>query len=371
MSQPVLLVVSTLDGTGPGRVLATLARHVGDEWEPVLVTTHGVETSPLLDELHDAGIAVEHLRMRGMWDARAVGRMTRLVRRYRPAVVHTRTIRADLIGRTAALSGVPVLNNLVNLYPDDSVALHGAAAGRVLTGLVRASRRAARLLVANAEAVAANASEVFGAPPGAVRVVYDGLDLDRFSGAAPANLSGVGVGPIDRVCVSVTRMHPQKGVEDLVAAAALLRDEAGLHMVVVGGGPDRGPLQTAIDRAGLSGRVHLLGERTDVAALLARAELFVLPSRFEGLPSAVIEAMAAGLPVIATEVGGCGELVDAGVTGWLVPPRSPIALADAIREALAADGAAIGAAGRRKAVAVFDAPRMASQYDALYRELVA
>jgi glycosyltransferase involved in cell wall biosynthesis len=368
LSRRILLVVSVLDGTGPGRVFTTLAQHLGDDWEPVLVTTHGVESSPLIDEARAAGLAVEHLRMRGMWDARGVARMAGLVRRYRPAVVHTRTIRADLVGRTAALARVPVINNLVNLYPDDSVALHGAATGRALTTLVRASRRAARLLVANAEAVAANARDVFGGPTDRVRVVYDGLDLSRFQGAAPTDLSEIGIAAEHRVCLSVARLHPQKGLEDLVAAAGLLRNEPDLHMVVVGGGPDRASLQTAIDRAGLSGRVHLLGERPDVPALLARAELFVLPSRFEGLPSAVIEAMAAGLPVVATSVGGVAELVD-DATGWLVPPGAPVALADAVRTALAADRAAAGAAARAKADAMFAAPLMAAGFDALYREV--
>ena len=116
-------------------MLTTLAEHLADEWEPVLVTTHGVQSSALIDEAHAAGIAVEHLAMRGMWDATGVARFVRLLRRCRPAVVHTRTIRADLVGRVAAVTGVPVLNNLVNLYPDDSIALHGRATGQVLTTL--------------------------------------------------------------------------------------------------------------------------------------------------------------------------------------------------------------------------------------------
>jgi glycosyltransferase involved in cell wall biosynthesis len=365
----VLLVVSTLDGTGPGRVLATLARELQGDWDPVLVTTHGARTSALIDEVQDAGIAVDHLGMRAIWDVAGVARFARLLRRYRPTVVHTRTIRADLVGRTAAARRVAVINNLVNLYPDDSIALHGRVTGSVLTAMVRASRRAARLLVANAEAVAANARAVFDAPDDRVRVVYDGVDLDAWGGAPPADLSGIGVGPEARVCLSVARLHPQKGLEDLVAAAALLRNESSLHIVVAGDGPDHASLQTAIDRAALAGRVHLLGNRNDVGALLARADLTVLPSRFEGLPSAVIEAMAASRAVVATDVGGVRELVDHGVTGWLVPPAAPVALADAIRTALAADRTAIGQAGRRKAEAMFAAPLMASRFTELYDEV--
>ncbi|MBA3655529.1 MAG: hypothetical protein H0W70_15205, partial [Actinobacteria bacterium] len=132
----VLLVVSTLDGTGPGRVFTTLARQLAPPWRPVLVTTHGVRESSLIDEAAEAGIPVEHLGMRAVWDGRGLARFNRLLHRYRPAVVHTRTIRVDLVGRAAALRGVPVLNNIVNLYPDDSVGLHGPVAGAVLTSLV-------------------------------------------------------------------------------------------------------------------------------------------------------------------------------------------------------------------------------------------
>jgi glycosyltransferase involved in cell wall biosynthesis len=369
LSKPVFLIVSTLDGTGPGRVFATLAEALPDAWEPILITTHGVQSSPLITEARDAGLAVEHLDMRASWDGRGLTRFAGLLRRYRPAVVHTRTIRADLIGRVAAARRVPVINNLVNMYPDDSVAMHGRVTGQVLTGLVRASRRAARLLVANAEAVAANARDVFNAPAQQVRVVYDGLDLARFQGAAPADLSAIGIDAGARVCLCVGRLHKQKGLDDLVAAAALLRNEPATHVVVAGDGPDRAALQTAIDRASLGRRMHLLGQRDDIPALLSRADLFVLSSRFEGLPSAVIEAMAAGLPVVATTAGGVGELVDHGRTGWLVPPAAPLALADAIREALAAERGPVGDAARRRAEAMFAAPVMAAAFDAIYREV--
>nr|MBA3655653.1 glycosyltransferase [Actinomycetota bacterium] len=283
--------------------------------------------------------------------------------------VHTRTIRADLVGRAAALRGVPVLNNIVNLYPDDSVGLHGPVAGAVLTSLVRRTGRAARLLVANAEAVAANVRSVFAPAPDRVRVVYDGLDLARFADAAPADLRPVGIGAADRVALCVARLHPQKALDDLIAAAALLRNEGGLHVVVVGDGPERPRLQTAIDRAALGGRVHLLGRRDDIPALLARAQLFVLSSRFEGLPSAVIEAMAAGLPVVATTAGGVPELVQPGRTGWLVPPGEPIALADALRDALGADRTAMGDAARDRARRMFAAPAMAGRFADLYSEV--
>jgi glycosyltransferase involved in cell wall biosynthesis len=370
LSAPVFLVVSVLDGSGPGRVLTTLAQHLGDDWEPVLVATHGPRQSALIDEARRDGIAVEHLGMRGIWDVAGPTRFRGLLRRYRPAVVHTRTIRADLIGRVAAMSGVPVLNNLVNLYPHDSVALHGRAAGGVLVSLTKATGRAARLFVANAEAVADNARATFGLPEDRVRVVYDGLDLSRWADAAPADLGALGISVDDVVGACVARLHPQKGLEDLATAAGMLRDEPALHLAVVGDGPSRADVQRAIDQAGAGGRMHLLGHRDDVAAILARADFFVLPSRFEGLPSAIIEAMAASLPIVATDVGGVREMIDAD-SGWLVPAHAPTELANAIGSALAADRSAMGKRARAQAEARFDATVMAAEFAKLYRELAS
>jgi glycosyltransferase involved in cell wall biosynthesis len=212
---------------------------------------------------------------------------------------------------------------------------------------------------------------VFHPRPDRVRVVHDGIDLTAWQGAAPADLSALGVVAGDRVCLTVARLHPQKAVHDLVAAAAQLGDLESVHFVVVGDGPDRAALDGAVSRARIGGRVHLLGHRDDVASLLARADLFVLPLRFEGLPSAVIEAMAAGRPVVATSVGGVPELVEQGVSGWLVPPSAPTALAAALRTALASDLAAAGAAARRRAEDRFSAPVMTARFARLYEEVAA
>jgi glycosyltransferase involved in cell wall biosynthesis len=227
------------------------------------------------------------------------------------------------------------------------------------------------LFVANAHTVADNLRIAFAPEPDRVRVVYDGLDLARFRGVPAVDLSAIGIAPTDRVVLSVARLHAQKGLEDLVAATALLRNEPDMHVVVAGDGPEHARLRAAVDRAGLGGRFHLLGNRDDVPALLSRADLFVLSSRFEGLPSGVIEAMAAGLPVVATRAGGVPELVDDGVTGWLAPVGQPLALADAVRGALRSDLVAMGAAASRKATTQFAAATMTAAFAGIYAELAA
>jgi len=370
MSRPLLLV-STLDGSGPGVVMTTLAKqllYMGQE--PILASTHGVETSPLIQEAREAGVPVEHLHMNGMVDPAGAARLAGLLRRWRPGVVHTRTIRADLFGRIASGCGVPVINNVVNLYPDDCLVRLGPAAGRGAMSLARSTRGAVRLFVANAEAVASNTSTAFGVPPERVRVVYDGLDLAIWAGGTPADLSAYGISPEKTVCLTVARLHAQKGLEDLVKAARSIHvQRTDVVFVVAGEGPERANLTRLIRAAGLEDVVFLLGERDDIANLLARSRLFVLPSLFEGLPSAIIEAMGAGRAVVATRVAGVPELVVENETGWIVPPSSPNILANAILGALDADLDSVGEAGRNRALRYFSAAAMARNFEELYGEV--
>jgi glycosyltransferase involved in cell wall biosynthesis len=363
-----LLLVSTLDGAGPGRVMSILARELVErEWQPLLVATHGPDDSELIAETRRAGVPVAHLRMHRMWDPSGPFRLLRLLRTWRPHLVHTRTIRADLLGRLGAGLGLPVINNVVNVYPQDCLVRLGPIVGRGVMALGRASRGAARLFVANARAVADNAVEAFGVPAERVEVVYDGLMLDRWAGATRADMRACGVAPDDRVCLTVARLHPQKGLEELIAAAAhVLSTRNDVRFLVAGDGPQRPHLEALVRRAGLSGRVVLLGNRDDVPELMARADLFVLPSRFEGLPSAIIEAMAAGRAVVASNTAGIPELVLPGQTGWLVPVGDPAALARTVLDALSADLASVGEQGRRRARERFSAPAMASSFARVY-----
>lgn len=350
--------------------MATLARELKLMGvPPLLVATHGPRRSPLVDETEAAGVPVDHLGMRRMWDPAGPARLAHLIRRLRPAVVHTRTIRADLIGRVGAGLGAAVVNNVVNVYPNDCLALHGPLAGRAVMAVARATRWSSRLFVANAQAVATSTMAAFGVPAERVRVIYDGLRLDGWGDVKPVDLTEHGVAPDHAVCLTVARLHAQKGLGDLLAAAAeVVAQRPDVRFVVAGDGPGADALRRRVEATGVAGRVILLGHRDDVASLMARAQLFVLSSRFEGLPSAVIEAMAAGLPVVATAVGGLPELVEDGVTGWLVRAASPPDLAQGILQALNGDLTAAGEAGRKRAWERFTARTMASAFAHVYEE---
>ncbi|MGH7392610.1 MAG: glycosyltransferase, partial [Candidatus Rokuibacteriota bacterium] len=171
---------------------------------------------------------------------------------------------------------------------------------------------------------------------------------------------------------TVGRLDPVKDQAGLIRAfAGLAREHADVRLIVAGDGPCRADLETLAASLGLGDRVLLLGERRDVPRVLAALNVFVLPSVAEGISNTILEAMATGLPVIATRVGGNPELVEDGVNGFLVPRRDP----DALRAAMARYvddphlAAVHGKSSRQRSVECFGLERMRDTYTSLYRDL--
>ena len=192
----------------------------------------------------------------------------------------------------------------------------------------------------------------------------------RVPGRDPAYRAALLDGRPDYLVLTPARMHPQKGHTYLLQAAAQVPNAT---FVLAGDGPLRAALEAEARDLGVAGRCVFLGERLDVADLLAAADLFVLPSLFEGLPVSVLEAMAAERPVIATAIGGTDEAVAHESTGLLVPPKDPAALAAAIRR-LQDDPAAarrLAVAGRARVEREFSSDATASQVMAIYDQVLA
>jgi len=277
-----------------------------------------------------------------------------LFRRWRPAVVHTHDHRSLFYALPAArLTRVPRIVHTC----------HGRDV-RATPRQIATARQLSRLVdwyVCVSQEVKAQCREQGISGP-RVCTILNGIDLDRFPYNGPCPH-----GPV----VTVARLSPEKDVANLVRATAIAaREDDDLRVEVAGGGPCLEDLKGLAAELGVAERVTFLGEVRDVPALLGRARIFVLPSLSEGIPLTVLEAMARGLPVVATRVGGLHEVVDHGVTGLLVPPADPGALAGAMVELCndphRRDGA--GRAGRRRVEECFDVRRMLAQYEALYKE---
>ncbi len=215
-----------------------------------------------------------------------------------------------------------------------------------------------------------------GVPPERTLVIYSAVDPDALQ---PAVDRGVTRADLDTpseavVVLALAALIPRKGLDVLLEAVARVSEHGVSPQVwIAGEGPERAALEEQTRRRGLGNRVRFLGERRDVADLLAACDVVVMPSRREGLGVAALEAMAAGRPVIASAVGGLREVVVDGRTGLLVPPDDPVALAAALARMIHDDGLRmrLGAAGPARIEEGFSAAQMVAAYNQIYRMVLA
>jgi glycosyltransferase involved in cell wall biosynthesis len=324
----VCLMIGQLAAGGAEKQVALLAREL---------RRRGVATSVLLlfrgggpweAELVEAGVEVVPLgfgRRDGRWALGAnlavFGRLVGYLRRTRPDVLHAFLFHTYLVAAPAALlARVPAMvagRRSLGYFKEGR---------RLMLALEWVANRLTDLVVANAEAVAADARRQEGLPAAKVAVVYNGLPESAFAAAEPAEVSTA-----LPVVLCVANLRAVKGHRHLIDAMARLRYLGRpCTLVLAGDGPEEPALRRQVAELGVD--VRFLGTRWDVGRLLARADVAVSPSLSEGMSNAVMEAMAAGRPVVATAVGGTPELLrDRGV---LVPPSDPGALADGLHRVL-------------------------------------
>ena len=351
----VVHVVSQLSTGGMEKLLVEFARH-GDRaaFAPHVVSLGG--RGPVAEEVEAVGCPVTALGMPPGLRPALVVRLARLFRFLRADVVHAHNTRPLIYAAPAAkLAGARAVVHT----------RHGQRYGvrPRETALFRLAARLADRLVAVSHDGAALSREE-GVPPRKVRTIWNGIDLDRFAYAGPA--AG---GP----AVFVGRLSPEKDVATLLRAAALAAQaRPDFRLEVAGDGPCLGELRQLAGVLDLGRNVRFLGEVRDVPALLSRASVFVLSSLTEGISLTILEAMARGLPVVTTWVGGNPEVVENNVTGLLVPARSPVHLADAMLHLTDHRDAALrmGRAGRRRVRESFEARRMVAEYEGLYAEVL-
>jgi glycosyltransferase involved in cell wall biosynthesis len=211
-----------------------------------------------------------------------------------------------------------------------------------------------------------------GLPPEKIRVIYNGVDVDRFASARGDRKKLLpGTTTDSKIIAVVANMHSRlKGHASLVrAAGSVCRKVPDILFLLIGEGQEKPNLEEEIKKAGLEKHFLFLGRRHDIPELLACCNMFVLPSETEALPNCVLEAMAAGLPVVATSVGGIPELIEDGHNGLLVPPKNPQALAEAILCVLSDSELAIRVArdGQRRMEQEFGFDRLTSEFAQVYK----
>jgi len=322
---------------------------------PVYVPELGRELSPLRDLL-------------------TLFKLWRLMRRLRPDVVHTHTAKAGFVGRIAAwLARVPV-----RVHTFHGHVLHGyfgPAKTRVFLWLERLSARLSDRLITISPALRDELAERYGVAPAAkFSVVPLGLELDglaqsaRHAGAFRAEYNLPEDAPLIGI---VGRIVPIKNHTLFLAMAARVRRaRPAAHFVIVGDGEGRAAVEDQVDALGLRDAVTFTGWQRDLAPIYSDLDVLVISSDNEGTPVSIIEALAAGVPVVSTAVGGVPDLLRQGEFGRLAPANDPDALAGAVLAALD-DPAGGQDAIRQAVVAAYDAGRLARDLAALYRELLA
>lgn len=349
----VVHVIPSLNVGGLERLVCDLIRFTNrDVFEPHVLCLD--ELGPWAERAVDSSTPVERVAGAGRGRVSGVLRLARRIRQLNPAVVHTHNLRCHIRGGiAAALGNVPVIVNTK----------HGPHAANGF--LERVADRLACSASSNLVAVSRDCASISSAASlRKMSIVLNGADIERFTArrADPARAGS------RAVCIA--RLASAKDPDTLVRAARIVRAaDPTFELDLVGDGPLRSSVEQLIMALDLRASVHVCGAIEDVRDRLQQAAVFVMSSISEGTPLAVIEAMAAGLPVVATPVGGVADLVVPGVTGLLVPPRSPEALATAILTLLRNPDARreMGTQGLRRAADLFDVRRTVAAYEQLYR----
>jgi glycosyltransferase involved in cell wall biosynthesis len=317
----------------------------------------------LRGQLRERGFETETFSLRRPLDWRCFRGLAQMLRARRVDVVHSHEFTMAVYGAAAA--------RRVGLR--HVITMHGgryfAAQWRRRVAMRWAARRS-DALVAVSSATAEHLAGSLGLAPAAVTVIPNGIPFRE--GARDTVRRELGIAPDELLLVAVGNLYAVKGHMILLQALSTLHrsgEQLPWRLAIAGRGDEEMPLRTFAEAEGLTDRVHLLGYREDVPDILAAGDVFVMPSLSEGLPLALVEAMSASLPVIASEVGGIPEVVEHEREALLTPPGDPDALADALRRVMRDESLriALGGAARRRALSDFGVRTMGDAYERLYR----
>lgn len=371
-------VLHLINGEYFGGSARVLMNYVESEARRAEVAVGVLFTGELERRLREAGVPTARIAMRGRLDLGAARRVLRLARRFGADIVHTHQVRNTLLARLASVAGGPPVVSHVHspAFRESTRAVRNLVTGTVDRALAGRTRR----FIAVSESLGAELRRL-GIPGDRIRVVPNGIPLPVPATAATreALRAELGLPDGEPVIGMVANFRPRKGTEVLIEAVATLAREGRSPRLLLVGEAFREPgrdyaaeLAGLARRLGVEERVTFTGFRADPERVIAGLDLFVLPSRFgEGLPMVLLEAMGAGVPVVATPVEGIVEVVDDGRNALLVPPDDGPALATAVGGLLddPSRREALGAAARETVIARYTADRMADGFEAVYGEV--
>jgi glycosyltransferase involved in cell wall biosynthesis len=382
----ILRVIARLNVGGPALHVSYLTRYLAERgYETTLVAGSVGEGEGSMEYVaHELGVEplfIPELQreIAPYVDAASILKLRDIIRELRPHVLHTHTAKAGAVGRTAAaLAGgarPPVVAHTFHGH-----VLRGyfsPARTRIFSAVERQLARKTDALIAVSPQVRDDLVQLGVAPAGRISVIRLGLDLEHRVAAAPGSRAAVrsdlGLEPNRFVVAWLGRMTEIKRADDLLRSFALLRSRGvDAALILVGDGPLRVPLEELAVQLGVERDCRFVGYRADVGPLYAAADVVALTSANEGTPVSVIEAQAAALPAVSTDVGGVRDVVLDGKTGFLAPAGDVSGICDRLEE-LATDPETrrrLGAAGRERVMERYSVPRLIDDIDSLYRTLL-
>lgn len=366
-SHPVR-ILHLIETSGPGGaelVLLDLARHLGSEYSSMIAI---LRPGWLRSQSISSGIPYTMLNGDGLGDLGVIAHLLRVVHQNHIRLIHAHEFYMNAIGATVSrLTGIPLVATVhgKNYYPEKRrrCSVYRMVAAQA-AGVVAVSHDLQRFFC-----------RTTGVHTNHVQVIYNGIDT-RPSDAKrdPYLLESLGIPPKAPIIGTLGNLYPVKGHVYLIRAAwTILQQQSDIHVVILGRGGLKNVLSAEAEALGIQDRIHLVGYRDDARRWLSTMDVFTLPSLSEGLPLSLLEAMAAGIPVVVTDVGGMPEVIDDGQTGLIVPKGDVEALASKVLFLLQNPSVAVkmGAAGRSCARERFCLERMVAEYRGLYSKALA
>jgi glycosyltransferase involved in cell wall biosynthesis len=361
MPVKLLYITSNLSLGGAERQLYYLIRGL----DKSRFTAHVVPLWPdytMRSQFEEAGATIVAIHKKCRYDATVLLRLRSFIRVLRPDIVHCQMYTANMWGRIAAvLAGAKTI--IVSERNSDYLWKN-----RWHFAVERRLNRFARVFLGNSHRVCQYCEQNLRLPTGTFRLMYNGVDTNEFRPPSQ-RLGALSSGPL---VGTVANLYPNKDLGTFVRMAVRVSERhPNARFRVIGYGTERDALTSLANQLGIGDRIEFAGACSNVAEEYHRMDVFVLSSRHEGFANVIIEAMASGLPVVATDVGGAREAIDQGRTGFVVQSGDPVALADCV-DRLLADSALrnqMGAAGREQAVREFSLEAMVRRYEQLYLEM--
>ena len=362
MKKRILLVLTDLELGGAPLVARDLAGGLAARGYEMAVASLAGE-GPVARDLRERGVATYPLGARDCWDLQVLPRLAHLLQRYRPHVLHCFLVHANVIGRLVG-TACGVQHIIASLHTcQQSTWWHPIA--ETLTC------RLSRTTICVSQSVAQHVRKSSHVPASRVRIIPNGIDFGRFANAQPLSPTSLGLDPDKQTILFVGRLDPVKRVKDLLTASVEIIRKQAVQLLIVGDGCECKPLQNLAQNLGIAGDTHFLGTRRDVERILKSADLLVLPSLWEGMPCALLEAMAARVPIAASRTSGVVDLIADGQTGLLFEPGDIGGIAGAVLRLLGdrgyADAMAVAAQDLVRTKFTLDA--MLDAYATLYGQI--